>query len=658
VAVLPLLRKVWANPKAAMPVRPISFAAADLVKSGKSLLGDWHGHLNDAIKESNMRKLYFSAFTAISLMLATSGLFAQISTSTKALSFVGVTKFAPGKAADAPINKVVQGPDVDVTFDIPGISGNNSPARLPADFVPRPAGNPFASAAFNGFVGLDQFQQAIAPTGFTGGDNGQLEPPDQGLAVGNGFVVEPINNAIEFFDLTGHSFGFEALSAFFGLPPTFFVKNGQVVPPFGPFLSDPRAYFDATNGRFIVTELEIGIDPTTGNFGTTSSILVAVSQTNDPVLGGWNVFSLDVSTDGDARFGGCPTGCFGDQPLIGADANGFYVATNAFALPPGRFKGGQLYAVSLAQLETGIGGNINAVHFGNLDVVPGEPARSIQPATIPPGGTFETASGGTEYFISALDPAHTVDNRVSVWALTNTTSLSSTPDVHLNDVIVNTEAYGFPPATDQKSGPTPFRDFLASLGFKNHEELVAANDDRMQQVVFANGNLWTAVPTKVQPGGQGPVRAGAAWFILSPSMGGGKLSASVVNQGYVSIQSPMQNSVLFPAVGVTASGKAAIVFSIAGENFFPSAAYATLDVVKGSGPIVVTDPGFAPDDGFSGYVPFLISRVGRWGDYSAAVSDENGNLWMATEAINPPLVQLPPGALAANFGTFITEVTP
>ena len=120
----------------------------------------------------------------------------------------------------------------------------------------------------------------------------------------------------------------------------------------------------------------------------------------------------------------------------------------------------------------------------------------------------------------------------------------------------------------------------------------------------------------------------------------------------------MQNSVLFPAVGVTAGGKAAIAFSIAGENFFPSAAYATLDAVNGAGPIVVSDPGFAPDDGFSAYTPFLTGRVGRWGDYSAAVSDESGNLWMATEAINPPLVQLPPGALAANFGTFITEITP
>ena len=596
----------------------------------------------------------------IALLLLTGSLWAQTSSSAKVVKFAGTTHFAPGQAAKIPANKAVQGPEVDVTFDIPGISGNNSPARLPANFVPTPAGTPFGSASFNGFVGLDQFQQATAFTGFADADNGQLEPPDQGLAVGNGFVVEPINNAIEIFSTGGQSFGFEALSLFFGLAPTFFVSNGQIVPPFGPFLSDPKAYFDATNGRFVVTELEIGIDVNTGNFGSTSELLVAVSQTNNP-LGTWNVYTLDTSQDGDARFGGCPTGCFGDQPLIGADGNGFYIATNAFTLPPGRFRGAQLYAISLAALESGGGGPIAAVHFSNINVVPGEAARSIQPATIPPGGTFEAAAGGTEYFVSALDPTHTVDNRVSVWALTNTSSLNSVPTVQLSNTIVDTEVYGFPPATDQMNGPTPLRNFLATLGFKNHEELIAANDDRMQQVMFANGMLWTAVPTKVKPAGQGPIRAGAAWFILTPSLAGGTLSASVTNQGYVSIQSAQQNSVLFPAVGVNSAGKAAIVFSIAGENFFPSAAYATLDSSTGTGSIVITAPGFAPDDGFSGYFPFIISRAGRWGDYSAAVADEQGNLWMATEAINPPLppeTQLPPGALLANFGTFITEVQP
>jgi len=367
------------------------------------------------------------------------------------------------------------------------------------------------------------------------------------------------------------------------------------------------------------------------------------------------VFSLDVSSDGDARFGGCPTGCFGDQPLIGADANGFYVSTNAFGLPPDGFRGAQLYAISLATLEGGGGGSISAVHFGNLNVAPGIPARSIQPATVPPGGTYESAQSGTEYFVSALDPTHTVDNRVSVWAITNTSSLSSSPNLQLSNVVVNTEAYGFPPSTDQKPGSTPYASFLASQGFKVHEELIAANDDRMQQVVFAAGNLWTAVPTRVQPGGQGPVRAGGAWFAIAPSVSNG-LSATVVNQGYVSIQSPHQNSVLFPAVAVNASGKGAIVFSVAGVDYYPSAAYALVDAVNGAGNIVITDPGFSPDDGFTGYYPF--GRVGRWGDYSAAVSDESGNIWMATEAINPPLIALPPGVLAANWGTFIAAVAP
>ena len=190
--------------------------------------------------------------------------------------------------------------------------------------------------------------------------------------------------------------------------------------------------------------------------------------------------------------------------------------------------------------------------------------------------------------------------------------------------------------------------------FKNHEELITANDDRMQQVVFSQGMLWTGLSSIVKP--QGPVRVGAAWFIISPSDSGGQLSASVFNQGYVSISSPHQNSVMFPSVGVNAAGKAVIAFSVVGEDFFPSAGFALLDAVNGAGSIVISGPGVAPDDEFSGYAPFG-NRIARWGDYSAAASDENGNIWMGNEMI-PPSPALPPGALAANWGTFITEVAP
>ena len=59
---------------------------------------------------------------------------------------------------------------------------------------------------------------------------------------------------------------------------------------------------------------------------------------------------------------------------------------------------------------------------------------------------------------------------------------------------------------------------------------------------------------------------------------------------------------------MNALGKAAISFSVVGEDFFPSAAYALLDAVNGAGPIIISGPGVAPDDGFSGYAAFRDSR--------------------------------------------------
>jgi hypothetical protein len=585
------------------------------------------------------------------------------SLSTTRLHFVGTTDIKGGLASQLPSGKlfIQNSPEVDVGFDVPGVSGNNSPARLPASMVPKPAGNSIVTGSFFGFGGLTQFDQAISPTGNRNGFNFQVEPPDQGLTVGNGFVVETVNNAIAVFKTNGVRLPFESMSLFLGLAPGVVVNPITGQQTFGPFLSDPRAYFDASTGRFFVTELEINVDPATGNLATGSnagsSIFIAVSLTNDPT-GAWNVFQLDVSNDGDARFGACP--CFGDQPLIGADQNGFYVSPNAFTIAtPHMFRGEQLYAISKNTLETSSPGIITAVRFHNLDTGEG-PARSIQPAIVPPGGTFESANNGTEYLVSRLDFTNTLDNRVGVWALTNTASLDTgTPSLALTNVVVDTEVYGQPPATDQKPGPLPFRDFLASpqsnFGtFKNHEELITANEDRMQQVVFSQGMLWTGLSSIVTP--QGPVRVGAAWFIISPSDSAGQLSASVFNQGYVSISSPHQNSVMFPSVGVNAAGKAVIAFSVVGEDFFPSAGYALLDAVNGAGSIVISGPGVAPDDGFSGYAPFG-NRIGRWGDYSAAASDENGNIWMGNEMI-PPSFALPPGVLVANWGTFITEVAP
>lgn len=578
--------------------------------------------------------------------------------STSKLKFVRTARITGGEMAGVTGTDfdVAQGPIVNSKFPKPQLSGTVHPARVPADHIPVAGGNDIVSGAFSGFLGLTHRNQRLSGTGIYTNTQFNIEPPDQGLAVGNGFVVEPVNDVIAVYSATEGSLvsGPEPLNQFFGLKPAI-VRSTPLV--FGQDVSDPRVYFDSDTGHFFLSALEIDRDPNTGALGPSANTIIAVSQTNDPT-GMWNVFMLDVTNDGDSILGACP--CFGDQPLLGADKNGIYINTNAFTISTQSFRGTQLYAISKHALVTGAPPTVTAVRIHNLIFDNSFAFFSIQPATVPPGGNFETGNGGTEYLVSSLDVTGTLADQLAVWALTNTSSLDTTPDLHLSFQFTTTEVYGQPPSAQQKSGPTPQLDVLAAGSppgrLENHLELVDTGDDRMMQVVFADGNLWTGLNSVVKTS-NGPVRTGAAWFILSPSVSGSgestQVGASVTNQGYVAINSPKQDNVIYPSIGVNPSGKAVIAFSVVGQDFFPSAAYATLDAVNGAGPIVISGPGAFPEDGFTGYVQFGGFRVARWGDYSAAVADEDGNIWMGNEMI--PNAQR---VIRANWGTFITKVSP
>src|SRR5205807_1194938 len=155
--------------------------------------------------------------------------------------------------------------------------------------------------------------------GIFANSQGSLEPPDQGLAVGNGFVLESVNDALAVYDQTGRLLvGPTPLNQFFNRRPEF----NRTDHTFGDFLSDPKALFDRQTQRWFATILEIDFDPVGGNFTGKSHVLIAVSQTNDPT-GQFNLFSIDTTDDGSngtATHPDCP--CFGDQPLLGANADG------------------------------------------------------------------------------------------------------------------------------------------------------------------------------------------------------------------------------------------------------------------------------------------------------------------------------------------------
>ena len=501
---------------------------------------------------------------------------------------------------------------------------------------------------FAGFRGLTHLDQLNAGTGVYSDTQFSLEPPDQALCVGRGFVLEGVNEAFRVFTTGGGALTQPiSYSQFFGIPPEIVRTNP---PSFGPFISDPKCYFDPATHHWFMTQLEFGVDQTGGAFGPPSDLLVAVSKTSDPRGGWWlyKVITTDDGTDGTPVHSGCP--CFGDQPLIGADKNGFYVSTNEYGITSTAYHGSQLYAFSKSGLETGANGNVVHIDAAQLttSLPDGGLAVSVQPATSPTA-QWASAHNGTAYFASVTDwsvgPALGQGaNRILAWAMTNTASLNTAnPAVNLEFRVIPSEFYTQPPNATQKPGPRPLG---TSLG--NPLLLIATNDDRTNQVVFADGKLWTGVNTSVRQEG-GPTRSGIAFFVVHPSMTSGGFNATMAAQGYLSARGA---HIYFPSIGVTAAGKAVMAFSLSGRHFFPSAAYAPLQGGH-AGPIYIAGHGKLPEDGFTGYKAEGGNGVARWGDYSAAVADPTGRIWMGAEYIpDAPRSQL------ANWGTFVWHVHP
>jgi hypothetical protein len=149
-----------------------------------------------------------------------------------------------------------------------GPQAGKSTAHLPT-VPPNPEGSPVTtSTSAKGFDGVDHRDQRVAGTGIYVNTQFSLEPPDQGLCVGNGFVVEPVNTAMQIYDTSGNAMlsGAVALNQFFGLKP----EHDRVTGIFGDFISDPKCLYDQATNRFFLTVLRIDLDPVTGSFGSTS----------------------------------------------------------------------------------------------------------------------------------------------------------------------------------------------------------------------------------------------------------------------------------------------------------------------------------------------------------------------------------------------------
>ena len=425
--------------------------------------------------------------------------------------------------------------------------------------------------------------------------NLKFEPPDQGLCQGAGFVIEAVNSAYSIYRSNG-----TRIRGPFNINDLF-NEGGKE------FTSDPRCWFDPTTRTWFAVILFLNDSFTEGRLD------IAVNPNPDPT-GLWTIYHIDTT---DLGGNGCP--CFGDQPRLGIDQTNVYVTTDEFSILGPQFNGGQLYAISKADLVAGLP-SIHFVHFGPLHLA-GQLTGAPQPA-------LSIGKPNAEYFLSQLDFDGKGDHRIAVFAMTGRDKVQTGGTPTLTRTIIQSEAYASPPPALQKGSTST----------------IDSGDDRMQQASFVNGTVWGELATAFQPAGDTKVRSAGAWFQVRPQLGNGGISAAtIVRQGYVAKSGAY---VIYPAVQPDAAGNAAMVFTLTGAGRFPSAAYARLaSGAAAFGPPVVAAAGTGPYD----------KNATRWGDYSFAVPDTTTDAaWLATEYIPPISSQTT--TRERNWGTRVLKV--
>ncbi|NUR21633.1 hypothetical protein [Frateuria sp.] len=480
-----------------------------------------------------------------------------------------------------------------------------------------------------GFDGLNFRDQRYA----NHGNQFSVEPPDQGLCAGNGFVMESVNDVLAIYDRSGNKLvGPVDLNTFYGYAAAINRTTGA----FGPEVTDPTCYYDADTQRWFQVVLTLDRVGTSSSLSGNNHLDIAVSQSADPT-GAWNVYRLPAQNNGTQGTPdhGCAGGfCLGDYPHIGADAHAFFVTTNEFALFGSGFYGAQIYAISKQALAAG-DPSPNVVLFNGGDPSIPAPAFTVWPA-ISSGGVHAGAHGGTEYLLSsdAVFYDSGTSDRLWLWAVSNTQAIDSSPMALALDVSpVGVQTYAVPTSlAQQKAGDAPLRDCFAAPGcaptylgyptivYSTPREL-AVNDSRMQQVSFANGKLWGTLDTDVLLA-DGSHGSGVAYFAIDPNTGG------VFANGTLAL--PDAN-LTYGTAAVTQSGRGVIAFTVVGPNDYPSAGYASLDAKLGAGDVHIAAAGAGPWDGFTG-IPYLGHGRPRWGDYGAAAADGN-TIWTASEYI-------------------------
>jgi Carboxypeptidase regulatory-like domain/MBG domain len=229
---------------------------------------------------------------------------------------------------------------------IPATATSNPP--LPAIPMPTPSSS---------FDGLDFLNW------------GAGHPPDTNGDVGPTYYIQTINTSIGIFR---KSDGVRVAAFTFN---TFF--NGH----FGNLcdtnnFGDPVVLYDTFENRWVITDFAFILS---GNPAAPVFQCFAVSQSGDPVGGGWNFYSIQTAST--------PADAFDDYPKFGIWPDGLYMSANMFAITGGSFQNVRVWAFNKTQMYAGN----PTVQIVSFDAPSAEftmlPSNARLQAGTPPAGT-------------------------------------------------------------------------------------------------------------------------------------------------------------------------------------------------------------------------------------------------------------------------------
>jgi hypothetical protein len=486
-----------------------------------------------------------------------------------------------------------------------------------------------SSGGAKGVKGLNAVDSGELSTNVAVGD---LEPADQGLCAGNGYVVETnnIGEVLIFNTELQRKSPVISLDTVMGLTSLGWSSGGDI-----------SCLYDYSNGgHWFFTEIvsstsEASGGPFAGCFAAVANTCyegIAVTVGPSP-FGPYNVYFLNAEYNPSEP--GYPY-LLNDFAKISSTRDAFLVFYDEFplngavpGLGGGFFNGAQELAFNKNALELGLPVTLPhgipnpffTVAIENMGLLPTPNGAcsstdnpfnsagvtcwySVIPAQPPDASQYDNSHGGSGFMLDTLDFFGQGDNRIAVFDWTGLENLNSPFCFTCGGIKFGGQLFsgvlfyygeGFPGA--QKSGPIPLGDECGAAGLSADSSCpeggIATNGDNFTQVSQAQGQIWGAISTEIdQTYSSGPspeVHQGAVYWVIGTDTFDRFGNFSLTSQAYVS---PKHEDLEFPAMAAGGyfyqdggNGGAILTFTLSGNGgptgadhggFYPSTAYGRL----------------------------------------------------------------------------------